>query len=312
MSVLIRYVQCLVVILLVTPSWAGAEPRVAVSIAPLHSLVAGVMHGVAEPELIYETRQSPHSSALTPEQLKTLVRSDLLIWVGPELETGLGRLLARRPDSAVEMRWHDYDTGMTLHEQRDSLFEVPSHSSDVGHDHDHGDLDPHFWLSPTNARHFAHAVADQLSQMDSEHADQYRSNAERLDTALLELEKRLAQQLKPVKDQPFILFHDGFQYFDQAFDLNALGALVLNPEIPPGPRTVANLKAAAERHDGVCLFHEPQFSDRWLESLKNSLPKARIADIDPLGVDHSPGESLYRNMMTQLADDMVRCLESLK
>lgn len=308
---LLRPFHTLVIVTLLLPVWALGEPKVAVSIAPLHSLVSGVMKGVAEPELIYETGQSPHATALAPEQLKTLVRADLLIWVGPELETGLSRLLARRPESAVELRWHDYDAGMRVHEQRESLFEVPGAPNEEEHGHDHGHLDPHFWLSPANARQFVRAIADTLGQQDPENADAYLANAERMTTSLKELERQLAEQLAPVKDKPFIVFHDGFQYFDQAFELNALGALVLNPEIPPGPRTVANLKDAAQRHDGVCLFHEPQFSDRWLESLKNSLPTARIAVIDPLGVDHDPGETLYPDMMLKLATNMADCLESL-
>lgn len=311
---LLKSLQCLVLVLAVPliSASAHAGPQVAVSIAPLHSLVAGVMEGVGEPELIYETRQSPHASALSPSQLKTLVNAELLIWVGPELETGLGRLLERRPESALEMRWHDYDAGMTVHPQRESLFDVPQTQHEHEHAHDHGDLDPHFWLSPANARHFVEAVAEQLAQLDAPHADRYRANAERLTRRLTELEQELSQQLAAVRQAPFILFHDGFQYFDQAFDLNALGALVLNPEIPPGPRTVANLKAAAERHNGVCLFHEPQFSDRWLRSLSQSLPSARIASIDPLGIDHAPGRDLYLKMMRQLANDMTRCLEALQ
>lgn len=303
--------RCLIFFALVLSGWAWAQPRVAVSIAPLHSLVAGVMSGVAEPELVYRSSQSPHASALAPDQLKTLVRADLLIWVGPELETGLSRLLGRRPEDALEMRWHDYDAGMRLHSQREPLFDSVGSGADE-HGHDHGDLDPHFWLSPANARHFVQAVADRLGQLDPDHQSTYQGNAERINKQLMALEQRLTEQLAPVKDQPYILFHDGFQYFDRAFELNALGALVLNPELPPGPRTVDNLKTAARKHAGVCLFHEPQFSDRWLTSLKSALPSARIAAIDPLGVEHAPGETLYQSMILQLATDMVDCLEGLQ
>ncbi|GGX64242.1 zinc ABC transporter substrate-binding protein [Saccharospirillum salsuginis] len=296
--------------LLCLPLTGWSAPRVAVSIAPLHGLVSDIMAGVAQPDLIYEGSQSPHSSALSPYQLKILVETDLLIWVGPELETSLARLTQRLSPEAVNLRLHDYDAGMTLHESRESLFEEGG--EDAGnHGHDHGDLDPHFWLSMANARVFVRAMTDRLVELDESNADRYRANAEALLAELQALDRQLTDRLAPLTDKPFIVFHDGFQYFERDHRLNALGALVLQPDVPPGPRTVARLVELAKPHDGLCLLHEPQYSDRWLQSMTRSLPNARIAQIDPLGFEQTPGAGHYQALMTQLATDLARCLEQL-
>ena len=46
------------------------------------------------------------------------------------------------------------------------------HGADDGHDH--GDLDPHFWLDPLLMADVADAVADELGELDPDHADDVR------------------------------------------------------------------------------------------------------------------------------------------
>lgn len=286
-----------------------AAPHVVVSLAPLHSLAVAVMDGVSEPELLYHRQQSPHGSGLSPDQLRTLTQADLLVWVGPELETGLARLVARLPDDAVDWHWHDYDAGMVQYAPREALFETLA--GELHDDHDHGQLDPHFWLDPANAAVFVTALADELAVLDPDHAQRYHANAERQRQRLQRLTTELNARLAPVHERPFIVFHDGFQYFERAFNLNALGALVVTPEIPPGPRTVAQLAQRANQAGGVCLLYEPQFSARWLQPLQQAVPNAVLSQIDPLGSMLEPGPDLYQRILTGLADNLATCLEAL-
>lgn len=279
-------------------------PRVLVSIAPLHSLVAQVMDGVAVPDLVYEASQSPHASAMTPQQLKTVVEADLLFWIGPELETALSRLLPRLSDDAWAFQLHDFEDGMNLLPMRDNLFTATG--ADHGHDHD--DLDPHIWLSVRNAQVFVEFVTAKLVRRDPVNAERYRQNSEQTVERLDQLSDRLDERLAASRDTPYIVFHDGFQYFDHDQRLNGLGALVLNPDIPPGPRTVSRLSDIAAPLARVCLFQEPQFSERWLQPLVNRLDGALLGTIDPLGSLSEPGTGLYADMMIRLADDLAACL----
>lgn len=292
-------------VLMVCPVKALAEPpKVLVSIAPLHSLVAQVMDGVAEPELVYEASQSPHSSAMTPRQLKAIVEADLLFWIGPELETALARLLPRMSADAQAYELHDYDAGMALLPMRDTLF-TPSGTE---HDHDHGDLDPHIWLSLDNAPVFVDFVAARLSEFDPDHRDHYQTNADQTRARLDALAGQLDERLNTSRSTPYIVFHDGFQYFEHDQNLNGLGALVLNPDIPPGPRTVARLRDLAAPLERVCLFREPQYSERWLLPLVDGVESATLGTIDPLGQLSEPGTGLYADMMLRLADALAACL----
>jgi hypothetical protein len=95
---------------LVLPDLALAAPRVAASIPPVHSLVAGVMDGVGEPTLLVPPTASAHSFALRPSEARALAQADLVFWIGPAYETFLEKPLAAlaRPEKLVRRsprRW---------------------------------------------------------------------------------------------------------------------------------------------------------------------------------------------------------------
>ena len=73
------------------PVAAGANPpNVAVDIAPVHSLVAQIMAGVGEPDLIIQPGASPHGYSLRPSQARALARADVVFWTSEELTPWVG------------------------------------------------------------------------------------------------------------------------------------------------------------------------------------------------------------------------------
>ena len=60
-------------------------PRVAVDIAPVHSLVTRVMEGVGTPDLIIQAGASPHEYSLRPSEAAALQDANLVFWIGSGL-----------------------------------------------------------------------------------------------------------------------------------------------------------------------------------------------------------------------------------
>ena len=65
--------------------------NVVVSIKPFHSLVSGVMLGVARPELLLKGNFSPHPYSLKPSDAKKLQYADFVFWGGEALEMFLAK-----------------------------------------------------------------------------------------------------------------------------------------------------------------------------------------------------------------------------
>jgi zinc transport system substrate-binding protein len=295
-------------------------PRVVVSIPPLHSLVAGVMEGVATPDLLVKGGASPHTYSLKPSDARALAEAELVFWIGESLEAFLVKPLASlaRKAKVVELieapdlRRLPYRRGGSWkhRDDREHDHADPKNGkkpAPTGDAHDHGDTDAHIWLSPANARVLTAAIVAALVEADPANAARYRENGERLNTRLAALEVEMRTALAPVKDRPFVVFHDAYQYLEDAFGLNAIGAVAVAPEKPPGPRGIAALRGRIKATRARCVFREPQFPAKLAETVAEGTG-ARIAILDPEGIVGMPGTNLYFDLMRANVRALAACL----
>lgn len=295
----------------------GAEtPRVVVSIPPIHSLATGVMDGIATPELLVKGGASPHTYSLKPSNAKALADAQIVFWIGENLETFLVKPLAALAGKAkvVELiespglRRLPYRTGGPWNRGDDHADTKNGKEPEkTGHDDDHGDTDVHIWLSPANARVLAAAIASALAEADPANAARYRGNGQRLKDRLAALEAEMKTALAPVKDRPFVVFHDAYQYLEDAFGLNAIGAVAVTPEKPPGPKSLTALRKRIKTSRARCVFREPQFPAKLAETVAEGTG-ARIVVLDPEGLSGAPGTNLYFDLMRANLRALAECL----
>lgn len=323
-------------------SHAADAPKLVVTIKPLHGLVAAVTKGVTEPVLLLDGPQSPHSFALKPSQAAQLNSADFIFFADETLELPIVRvgqslpktvslvplieapgleILAMRQGAAFDAHDHGgHGHGGHGHDDhKDEAAHGHDKKDDHGHKgHDHGhdhsastkhgaDRDPHFWLDPQSARWVVAYVVDKLSERFPEHRDVFEKNAAAVDGDLVRLEKALGEVLSDVKARPFLVFHDAFQYFENRFGLQGVGAISVNPEVLPGAKRLSELRARVAKSGVVCVFAEPQFQSRVIDTVIEGSP-ARKAVIDPLGANVPPGPEHYSGLMTQIADVFKQCL----
>lgn len=296
-----------------TSAWA--QPRVLVSIKPVHSLVAGVLEGIAEPELLLSGGESPHSYALRPSQARSLAAAQLVIWVGPDLETFLERPLKSLSGQARVIRLDQASDIELLPARSGGVWDRHQH----GHNHNHqkaaaqkhhpeGSSDPHLWLSPANARAIVTLTLEALKTLYPEKHAELTANAQSLLARLEALDLEVAQTLAPVREVPFVVFHDAYQYLEQAYGLNAVGSVSLDPERTPGAQRVREVQRLIRERGARCVFAEPQFTPRLLAIVTEG-SEARQGLLDPLGADLPAGPAAYFALMRTLADNLRACLE---
>lgn len=287
---------------------AEAAPDVVASILPVHSLVAQVMEGVGEPILLVQGGQSEHDFALRPSDARAIQGADLVVWIGNGLETFLARPLeALGSDGRVLTLANAL--GVNLLPLRGGGDWAPDDHED-GHDHDHADhgFDMHLWLAPANGKAILRAVAGELAAIDPEHAGRYMENADKAAAALDDLDAELAERLAPVRARPYIVFHDAFRYFEDAYGLNPVGSILLStPEIQAGVRRVRDIQAMVRDRGVVCVFHEPQYDPRPAE-LAVEGSEAHTGVLDPTGASLAPGPDAYAALLRELAVGLVSCL----
>ncbi|WP_394559971.1 zinc ABC transporter substrate-binding protein [Aquipseudomonas alcaligenes] len=288
----------------------AAEVRVLTSIKPLQLIAAAVQDGLGQPEVLLPPGASPHHFALRPSDVRRVQSTDLLYWIGPDMETFLPRVLTGRDKPSVAVQTLP---GLTLrhfgegaaHEHEHE--HADEHDADE-HDHDHrpGSLDAHLWLLPANARVIAAKMAADLVAADPANAALYQANLAAFEQRLSGLDGELKARLAPLASKPFFVFHQAFDYFEAAYGLQHSGVFSAASEVQPGARQVAAMRERLKAAGAACVFSEPPLRPRLAETLSSGLP-VKLAELDALGAK-APS---YEQLLEDLAGGLAGCLESL-
>lgn len=290
----------------------AAEPKVVITLKPIHALAAGVMAGLGTPELVVKGRASEHSFALKPSQAKALNQAQLVVWVGEALETFMVKPLAALPKTVRVLELAEID-GIKLlkpreggvwdgHEAAHGQGKKPA----AGHQHDAA-IDGHVWLDPDNAKVIVAALARALGDIDGANRTGYDRNAVALSARLDALDAELKQRLAGVRGQPFIVFHDAYHYFEQRYGLTAAGSITVHPESKPSARRLTQIHGRIAELGARCVFSEPQYNPGLVRTVIEGT-RANTGVLDPIGADLPEGPDAYFQMMGNLARSLVGCL----
>jgi zinc transport system substrate-binding protein len=178
--------------------------------------------------------------------------------------------------------WEKHDEAGTAQDEHGEEDDEPVHRP--------GDYNPHIWLDPDNAIAIVKAAVSALSGLDPDHAADYAKNGDALVGRLTALDREMRSDLAPVKDTPFVVFHDAYHYFEAHYELNAVGSITVSPDL-----------------EASCVFSEPQFAPSVLNTVIEGT-SARQGILDPLGADHPAGPDAYFSLMRALTGSLVKCL----
>ena len=165
------------------------------------------------------------------------------------------------PDGEVENTWlkeYDIQSGLKYQSEKFSsdlrlsvnISELGIPEGEEGHDdhgdhddhddhegHNHGKFDPHIWLDPINAKIILNEMVEHLIENDAKNASTYKSN---LDKALKDIDKLTMEVMTELNQSTSsIVFHDAYQYFEERFNVNVLGAFTVNTDVMPGAEQLA-------------------------------------------------------------------------
>ena len=300
-----------------TAATAADAPKVVVSIKPIHSLVAAIMQGVGTPDLIVDGAASPHTYALKPSNARSLQEAKVVFWVGPGMEAFLQKPLAALGSNATIVELDDAPGITKLKFREGGAFE-PHDDGDEheasddhahGHNHDHGEFDTHLWLDPHNAKAMVSEITTSLVAADPANALTYQANQKALNDKLDALDTEIASTLAPVKDKPFIVFHDAYQYFEHRYGVRVSGSITVSPETIPGAQRVAEIHSKVADLGATCVFAEPQFEPKLVNVVLEGT-SAKSGTLDPEAATLPQGPDLYFDLMRGIASSLKACLSA--
>ena len=282
-------------LLLSSVAYASDIPRVVVSIKPLHSLLAGLMRGVADPVLLVDGSTIPWEFHPDAAQAKVMENADVLIWSGPELEPGLAAALAPN-------RSHGRVFEVLASE---ALKVLPARQ-------DEAKRDPFFWLDSRNMLILLDSFAELMIDIDPDRASAYERNWQRMAGALSAIDRVMEFGYRDVSGAPVFFYHDTHQYFEQAYAMHVAGSVidVNGVESTDTARLLAThgrvLAAGAS-----CVFTEKGLQEPNLDLLIDGT-EAEVVELDSLGTGLAGGADLYVDLMRNNFTAISGCVRKLK
>jgi zinc transport system substrate-binding protein len=297
------------------PAPASAEaPNVVASIKPLHSLIAGVMAGVGSPFVLIAGGASPHAYSLRPSEARLLSRADLIFWVGGSMETFLQKPLDSLGRKAAIVKFSGTPGIRLLKSRAGGPWEAHAHDEAPGPDHGktateqaHGVYDMHIWLGRDNAKGIVRTAVTALSKKDPSNAARYRQNGQDVIVRIDSTFRAIDTYLAPVRNAPYFVFHDAYQYFERDHRLTAAGSISTHEARKPGAKRLSDIRAKLLSHDIRCVFAEPQFEPALIKTIIGGTP-AKSGVLDPLGATLGAGPDMYFLLLHGLAKSLTDCL----
>lgn len=225
------------------------------TVFPAYDFARQIAGDDAEVTLLIPPGSEAHSFEPTPQDIIRIQECDLLVCNGGESEAWLEEILAGMDKEIPTVTMLECVDALT-EEVKDGM-QVQGHHDHAHHDHDehehdehdehdeHEDeeYDEHVWTSPVNAQLICRAIADALSQADSQNAADYARRCTDYCTELQELDAQFRAVIANASRHTLI-FADRFpvRYFVEEYGLDYFAAFPgCADDAEPSARTVAFL-----------------------------------------------------------------------
>lgn len=253
-----RFIIALAAAALFGPAAAEASPlKVVATTTTFAEIVRRIGGDRVEVKSIASPKFNIHFIQPRPSDVRKTANADLFVHGGLDLEAWVDPLLQAAGKPALfrgAPRNLDLSEGVRL-------LKIPDHH----HTRAEGDIhlfgNPHYQMSPENARHAAGLIEAKLAELDPSNASAFaarRAEFERqMDAKIAEWKSLCASCV----GKEVISFHDDFAYLADFLGLHSEKFLEPKPGVPPSPKHLAELEAYA-REKGVRAIVLPSYYER--------------------------------------------------
>ena len=278
----------------------ASELKVVSSIKPIQLISTAIVGDLGQSKALLPPSANPHNYQLRPSQMRLLSEADLFVWVGPELELFLVKVLKSNSVKqisliqALELKSEESDT---------------AHHEQDGHAHEHaheGGFDPHIWLDPALALLIAESIYQQLAIQHIELEPQLKQNLEKFKRQLNNVESEITSMLSSKDTIDIYTFHQAFSHFAEHFGLKISGTVTSTPEARPGARHLSQLRNELIEKKMICLIKEPNFKAPYIDSIAQGLDVTTVT-ADPLATDINNSDTGYFEFLKAIAHSFMRC-----
>lgn len=241
---------------LVLSGCAGAEPgggssekpTVLTTFTVLQDMTAAVAGDHVSVESITKPGAEIHDYEPTPQDVTKASRADLVLDNGLHLEQWLEQFT-----SSANVAHRVVSEGVE-----------PLDIADTP-----GTPNPHAWMSPRNGERYVDNIVTALSDLDGEHAQQFRDNGEKYKEQIRAIGTDLTRKLEalPRNERALVTCEGAFSYLARDTGLTEKYIWPVNAEQEATPQQVSSAIEFVDRHRVPAVFCESTVSDKPMQQV---------------------------------------------
>ncbi len=258
----------------VEPEGDDLRPSVVVSIYPLGYLAEEITRGTTfSVTTLMPANQEIHSYHPTTRDWLEASRAEVLVYNGAGADLWFEEELLA-----------DLDTGdAVVVETTHGLELLDAHGEGHGEgDEDHGDADPHTWLSPWMALRQGQAIYEALSMYA--HSARLEANWEELEARLATLDSSYMATLANTTHDEVIVSHEAYGYLADRYGFEQHGVIGISAEEQPSVSAITDLVELMEAEGISSVFVDPVYSDDYAETIRQELEKRTGEEVQVLSL----------------------------
>jgi zinc/manganese transport system substrate-binding protein len=241
--------------LALVPARAEAKLKVAATIETLGDLARQVGGDRVEVTALSRGYMDPHFVQAKPSLVLVLNRADAVLHVGLELEVGwLPPLVQQSRNPRIQQGQPGNIDASTAIDVQD----VPRIPADqlraMGDIHPLGN--PHYWITPKNARAVARLLARRFTELDPPGAAAYQAGLAAFEQKLSAKEREWAAVAAPLKGVKVVTYHKSWSYVAGWLGLVELGYIEPKPGTPPSAEHTSRLVGVMRAEGAKLVIHE--------------------------------------------------------
>lgn len=265
---------------------SGSETKVVAAFYPLEYVAQRVAGDHLDVETLAQPGVEPHDLELTIKETALIAEASLVVY-------------EKNFQPAVDEAVDQNATGETLDVSGPAdlvTFESEHAHGEDEHGHDVEGDDPHFWLDPLRLADVGDAVADSLSDVDPDHADDYAADAADLRADLEQLDASFTDGLADCERHTIVVSHDAFGYLSK-YGIHVAPIAGLSPEAEPTPADIAELHDLIDSDGITTVFGERLAPPELTETLAEDAG-VRTEVLDPIeGLTDDTADEDYLSLM---------------
>ncbi|MDN4493754.1 metal ABC transporter solute-binding protein, Zn/Mn family [Ureibacillus aquaedulcis] len=225
---------------------------------------------------IYPPGTNEHTFEPTQADMMSLADADLFFYIGLGLEGFVENAKNTLKNENVKL----VATSDAISDEMLNASAEEEHS-DEGHDHDHeeegheghnhGDTDPHIWLSPVLAQDLAGTIKDELVAALPEQEQLLNENYDQLMTELESLDQQFEQMASEAETKTFFVSHASFGYIADRYGLDQIAIAGINSQSEPSQKELTKIVDQAEMLQVSYILFEQNVSSKLSSVIQNEV-----------------------------------------